>query len=354
MRTYEHDKYILPVWEGDIVYYETVLFVGEEDVAPLLYPIKDVLGVYDYGLQIEYKNGVDFSIVDGKIKRLKGGNLPFMKIDEYYLEQPAQHTITIVNRQEKAPEGKKYFAFGEKDSFSKYQVAITYRHEGTKHIEKPVCKRERFNGFHTKLKNGQPVSLTFYGDSITVGCNSSGTPMGGETPPFADKFSIMVTKAVQGKFSSAISHYNCAVGGWSSKNGIDNFEEKVLVKKADLFVLAFGMNDGATEPSVFLENTENMVKSFRKNNPSGEVLLISTTLPNTESDWLRNQPLFAEQLFKLEDKYSFVSVADMTDMHKKLLATGKRYRDMTGNNVNHPNDFLARIYAQVILQTIIG
>ena len=68
----------------------------------------------------------------------------------------------------------------------------------------------------------------------------------------------------------------------------------------------------------------------------------------------RMQPLFADELYKLEKKYSFVSVADMTDMHKKLLATGKRYRDMTGNNVNHPNDFLARVYAQVILRTLIG
>ena len=56
---------------------------------------------------------------------------------------------------------------------------------------------------------------------------------------------------------------------------------------------------------------------------------------------------------KLEEKHPFVAVADMTTMHYNLLEKGKRYRDMTGNNVNHPNDFLARIYAQVILKTIL-
>ena len=40
-------------------------------------------------------------------------------------------------------------------------------------------------------------------------------------------------------------------------------------------------------------------------------------------------------------------------MHQSILEH-KRYRDMTGNNVNHPNDFLARVYAQTILQTIAG
>ena len=43
----------------------------------------------------------------------------------------------------------------------------------------------------------------------------------------------------------------------------------------------------------------------------------------------------------------------MTAMHLDLLKA-KRFRDMTGNNVNHPNDFLARVYAQVVLQTVAG
>jgi hypothetical protein len=40
-------------------------------------------------------------------------------------------------------------------------------------------------------------------------------------------------------------------------------------------------------------------------------------------------------------------------MHTTLLES-KRYYDMTGNNVNHPNDFLARMYAQTILEVMIG
>ena len=48
-----------------------------------------------------------------------------------------------------------------------------------------------------------------------------------------------------------------------------------------------------------------------------------------------------------------VVVADMTTFHEALLAQ-KRYCDMTGNNVNHPNDFLARAYAQVLFQTVVG
>lgn len=164
----------------------------------------------------------------------------------------------------------------------------------------------------------------------------------------------MIAKKIQSKYSVPVKHINVAVGGWSSVNGLENFESKVLSTPADLMVLGFGMNDGRTELDLFHDNVEKMVKSFRENNPNGEVVLLSTTYPNTESDWVRNQPLTVNELYKIQEKYGYTGVADMTKMHENLLATGKRYRDMTGNNVNHPNDFLARIYAQVILKTLIG
>jgi hypothetical protein len=103
MQKYSLEKYLLPIWQGDTVYNETVLFVGEEDVAQLLYPIKEIVSVYDYGLQTEYFVNKDFIIDNGKIKRVKGGNMPYIPIDEYYLTEPAQFAIGIVNRNEQAP-----------------------------------------------------------------------------------------------------------------------------------------------------------------------------------------------------------------------------------------------------------
>ena len=352
MPNYDIKTYVKPIWEGDTIYYETVLFVGEEDCAPLLFPIKEVVAVYNYGLDIEYVKGKDYEIIDGKIKRIKGGNAPYCPVDDYYLTEQAQYAIGIVNNRERAPEGKKFFNFGEKDSFSKYQIAVTYRHDGENSTLVPESKGERFSNFINKLKKGK-ASMLFFGDSITYGCNSSGTPMGGMVKPFAESYPVMVHKTLQDKYGAEIEYVNTAVGGWSTFNGVEALDERVLNRNYDLMVLAFGMNDGITELKTYYERTEKMVLEFRKNNPDGEVLLVATTYPNTESDWVRNQPLFVDELYKLEEKYSFVGVADMTKMHYNLLETGKRYRDMTGNNVNHPNDFLARIYAQVVLKTII-
>ena len=85
-------------------------------------------------------------------------------------------------------------------------------------------------------------------------------------------------------------------------------------------------------------------------------MLIATMLPNYEakSDWNYNQKLFAPKLLELEAKYDFVGVANVTEMHQALFDADKRYRDVTGNNINHPNDFVVRLYAQVLLKTMLG
>lgn len=42
-----------------------------------------------------------------------------------------------------------------------------------------------------------------------------------------------------------------------------------------------------------------------------------------------------------------VALADVQSVQKRLMER-KRYVDMTGNWLNHPNDYLARIHAQVL------
>ena len=73
-------------------------------------------------------------------------------------------------------------------------------------------------------------------------------------------------------------------------------------------------------------------------------------LPNPKSSYAQLQGLF--HISMVEDlQTNGVAVADVTAVHESLLAR-KRYSDMTGNNINHPNDYLARVYAQTLLTTV--
>ena len=58
MKTYDVDTYVLPIWKGDTVFYETAMFMGKTGECKLLYTPTKILGVYDYGLQKDVCVGV--------------------------------------------------------------------------------------------------------------------------------------------------------------------------------------------------------------------------------------------------------------------------------------------------------
>ncbi|MBX2924337.1 MAG: hypothetical protein KF746_19200 [Chitinophagaceae bacterium] len=73
-------------------------------------------------------------------------------------------------------------------------------------------------------------------------------------------------------------------------------------------------------------------------------------LANPDAIQSQIQKAYQQPLLELEGPG--IAIADMTAVHEELLRH-KAYQDMTGNNVNHPNDYLARWYAQVISALLI-
>lgn len=352
---YDLFEYLKPVWNTSSITNETVMFLGEEDSAKLLYSPENIISVKNYSLDKTYVSGKDYIVENGAIKRLIGGDIPFFTPEEYYVSEPGQYSIGV--NKENVPfnlgEGDKFLAYGEGDTFTRRQIAITYNTTEKWNGVIPIGKENRLLGFKEKLEKGEKIKIVFYGDSITTGCNSSGTPMGGNVPPYMDSYPEMITEYLQKKHNGNVQMENVSVGGWSTYDGYNNFDERVLPLVPDLLVLAFGMNDLFTPLDEYYKMTEEMVLKLKKVNPNAEIVLVATMWPHTESTWVQNQIKTLYELLKLENKYKFVAVADLTTLHGDILKI-KRYRDMTANNINHPNDFMARVYGQVILQTVLG
>ena len=82
-------------------------------------------------------------------------------------------------------------------------------------------------------------------------------------------------------------------------------------------------------------------------------------LPNEEVGYslgvsiLYNQKNYLNVLIALENEYEGVAVADVTTPHEYLLSK-KQFKDMSSNNINHPNDYVHRLYAQVCLKAMFG
>lgn len=351
---YNLDVYMKPIWEGDVIYNETVMFVDKDSLAPLLYPAVEIISVRSYDLKKEYVRGVDYEYVErfNGIILTKDTSIPYIPLDEYYplTEVPgASFPCSLPDRE--------YIAFHEGNYFSSKQLAVTYRHPGKKNLPAPQSQKQAFAGVIEKLQNNQAPKILFYGDSITVGANSSGFV---DYAPHAPIWAKMVFDSITKKYGCTNAEYiNTAVGGWNSQNGIDALDERVLAYAPDAVFLAFGMNDGGLTPIQHIEKIKTMVSRIRTALPDTAICLVATMLPNEEvAGFYGSQFAFAEQyLAHVEELKELgencVCVANVTEMHQRLLEV-KRYYDMTGNNVNHVNDFMARVYAQTVFQTVCG
>ena len=267
-------------------------------------------------------------------------------ISEFYPEnpEPGKFFDTTVP-------GYKYIMFGEGDFMFKRQVFVTYTHKDNWQNFIPE-KSNKFERFLKKLENGEEATVLFFGDSISTGANSSGAI---NREPYAENWCEMVTHTLSTKYPNAtINYVNTAVGGMNTQWGLDTVDENVIKYSPDLMVLAFGMNDPGKEPSEVAELKKQIVDKVIAACPNCDIGVVGTMLPHFRLKGFWGNQQYHEAAFKNTfASYEHVDVIPVTSMHKAILEK-KRYYDMSGNNVNHPNDFLARIYAQTLIKVLLG
>ncbi|MBE6645624.1 MAG: SGNH/GDSL hydrolase family protein [Ruminococcaceae bacterium] len=362
--TYNLSEYLEPFWKAKRISEESVMFVGKNDTAPLIFTPDKIEKVMSSDRKTEYKEGLDFALENGRLKLLPNTKIPSLPLEEYFRDTPAKwerpdgiFDIEIKVDRKRLREkleldGERFFAFGKKPFFYNNQIVVTYTHSDKWLGYIPESRPEIFKSFLDKAKNGKTPTLLFFGDSITTGADSSG---GGlyTCEPCIDSFAVMIHKLLTEKFGE-INYVNTAVGGKNTAWAYENLEENVIKHNPDMLVLAFGMNDGDRSPDDYYGLYKKMLTRVTEKFPNTPVLLVGTMIPNPESDWLKNQRYHVNSLYRLEGEFKNTAVCDMTRLSTELYMGGKRFRDLTGNGVNHPNDFLARIYAQAILTVLLG
>lgn len=362
-----------PIFRGDTVLNETVMFVDYEDAKSLLYTPSKIVKVTSYGGDIVYEEGKDYELRDGKLVLLEGSSIPCITGNKYYNMPGSIITNT---------EGKHLY-WGEADAMTKYQVCVDYIHSDSWEGYQQVCYAHRYKAFLEKLEKGQDVTVYFYGDSITTGSNSS-FKVG--VAPHQYPYYILFLQTVAEIYDytvdfvstdsgarmpeadlvcgdrGVISCMNTSMGGWSVGQGIDYFETHVApnIKDGygcDLFVLAFGMNDKNMPGDLQAESQEMIMDMVLDVAPQTAFMTVSTMVPHPDTSWDDGQERQESSLMKLADKMNEkgvpCAVAGVSSMSLSLLEQ-KDFMDISGNNVNHPNDFLSRVYAQTMIQTLIG
>lgn len=348
---YNIAKWIHPIWVGDTVYNETVMFVPnaktkEIESAPLMYTPDKIISVRSFNLLTEYTENVDYVIENGRIKLTNHSRIRVWKYDDYYRPSPDVYGLPSIS----AP--GRYLKYGAGPTFQKTQICVTYTHKDAWKGPCPEYQGDKLPKTMQRLKNKKPLSIVYNGDSVAVGAEAS---KWNNMAPYTPIWTDMVTEELESVYGSDITTTNTAVGGTNSAWGLQNVRDNILKYHPDLVVLRFGGNDGTQKVSAaeFQSNIEGIIHAVREENPDSEFILVSPDLPNPDAEgWMGNTPKYQKVLENICRDTSGVALAKMTDMSEYLL-TKKRYWDMTGNNINHPNDFYVRVIAQVVSSTMI-
>ena len=388
---YDNAKYMQYYWDNNIMYNESAMLVrnadGSLDPVKLLFNVDKIISVRSADLKTKYVEGVDYKIENGVLTILESGNIPVLDYGKMYFESnPGEdgegNTVEGNENVQAFPtvDGK-YELYEEAGILYKHQIAVTYYHKDKGNYTAPQAQSGQFSGLIGKLERGESVNIACLGDSISNGSNASGF-FSTKLQPCMPSYFGLVGDYIKAKYNyqkiclyedpkhyvadkadepTRIKMTNFSVGGKDSYWGVEQ-TASVAAVNPDLVILGFGMNDGSayTSESAYYTNMQKIITEIRKTNPNCEFVVIGTMLPNANICWnvggasiYGNQEKYLPKLQKLAEEEAGVALADVTTLHKEYL-TVKNYRDMTGNNVNHPNDFLMRLYAQTIAKTIFG
>ena len=346
------ENVLKPFWNSTTMYGESLFFCERrtDDVASatLLFPPEKILAVTSATGETAYEEGKDF-VVDkttGVIRLLPGSRIPCKTPHEMY--PPADSKLPKYGHKRGDP--TTHLIFGEGNFFHMLQVEVTYTHKaGLWSGYIPKFAGDSLPHTQQKLRAREPIKLCMSGDSISAGANASGFT---KAPPFLPPYGDLVALGLEKASGSKVTFRNFAVGGWTSRNGVADVE-KVAAEKPDLVIIAYGMNDaGGSTPAAYAANIQTIMDKVRASSPDAEFILVASMLPNAEWHYpkMENFPAFRDALAKLCGPG--MVLADMTSVWTELLKR-KSFHDLTGNGVNHPDDFGHRLYAQVILALLV-
>ncbi len=124
----------------------------------------------------------------------------------------------------------------------------------------------------------------------------------------------------------------------------------------DLVILVFGMNQAGDAGDSFHRDITQIVETVRVSCPQTELLPVSCMLPNTDTVTFCRHKLAAQEeaLYQMQRERDGVGVVPVHSLFAAMADKGKKFVDYISNNINHPNDFAVRVYAQAVLAALEG
>lgn len=339
-----------PCWQAPEVKGDPLLFIqsGVDSLpkAMLLRSPEETPTLQSASGEMRYEAGRDFLWQRGsrELRLPAGSRIPFKTLAELHPPPGAP------NAYKESRDGRSWLLYSQGHFFHDLQSAASYRARDDWNPPRvPAAPDAQLARLRAKLKAKIPLTMVVLGDSISTGLNAS---MTSGAAPKQEGYVGLVARGLEERFGSKVRIRNLSISGKSSPWGLEQVPA-AIAESPDLFICAFGMNDASSRMPVsrFADNIRQIVERVQSALPDCDVVVIASMTANPEWSMAAPElyPGYAAALEKLAARG--VAIANVTRIWSALLER-KGVLDLSGNGLNHPNDFGHRVYADVILETI--
>lgn len=364
---HELNRLVYPFWLSGQMDYESILLTrdNEQVSGSLLFTPKSTVKIWNYDFSAEYSFGKDFEVQGRQTIFPEDTIAPSLTPEQLYpptKDGAVERVFPINGGFVLAPDGAWMHL---------RQVKASYQFDQSEwEGPRPGYKLDRLPCTKKMMEEKQSLNILFFGDSLTEGAHASRNR---GVAPMLPGWDELVVYALKQQYGGPVEYLNAAIGGTTSEWGmktvkelaenppesflfderkrIDRTKKKLLAFQPDLAVIAFGMN-GAFSAAEYRTHIEGIISAIRQHHSDAEFILIKSMLPN--GCW-KGQRLMKEYwgiLDRIAESGERIITVDIGPVHEAILER-KTYADLSSNHVNHPDDFLVRVYAQVILSSLI-
>lgn len=339
-----------PVWSSRQIADDPLFFIQAEGApaakAALLFTPEKAPELRSASREVVYEIGRDFTWAPGsrEIVLTPGSRVPFKTTAELHPPPGSPDSYDGFR------DGKSHMLYAQGHFFHDLQSVATYTASEPWPWPVPAAApAEQLQHLRARLAAHEPVKVVMLGDSISTGLNASAT---GGVAPQQPGFPDLVANGIATRFGVEATLKNLSRGGMDANWGLKQMPA-AIAEAPDVFICAFGMNDasGHVTPELYTHFVHEMIAQLHAARPECDVILVSPMTANP--DWNHAEPAlypaYAAALKMLTGPGC--AVADVTSVWLSLLER-KGVLDLSGNGLNHPNDFGHRVYAGVVLATV--
>jgi hypothetical protein len=336
-----------PVWSNaKTVSAESLFFVRDpvsgRPRSKLLFKPSRLLAVRNSSGDITFPLA-DF-VIDGRTIEYVG-SASFPAADECDLVVDEKTNRSIANY----TDGKRFLLFSEGRYFHDRQLAVDY--STRERWSGPVPEVQALPRLGRLIAEKRPIRIAVIGDSISTGANASSSIL---APPFQPAYPDLLKERIKTLTGQAVTLSNLSVGGKTSVWGLTRIDA-VVAENPDVIVIAFGMNDasGKMPYGKYKQTIQAMIERARLTLPEVEFVLVAGMSANP--DWDKaGIPFHAEHQRALLDLAASGIVICDVGVVWDFVVQRKGFLSVTGNGVNHPNDYGHRLYTDCLVKTLLG